>query len=182
MTMRFEISEQEARKAKVPHEIFLTNLIFNHILVFVAIISASSLAHFVVIVPIVSILVTGYLILAAKRARRKASWYVNGHWQLCAKRNRMFMIMIAIMGLVFLGVFAVSGGDMRPQHWALGGAAALPTMVTVLVLIIMESDALHQAKQGILPDWVRERYPEGALEPVKHETLDVEPLNQKPAH
>ena len=166
MTMHFQISEEDARKAKIPHEIFLTNLIFNHILVFVAIISASSLAHYVIIVPILSILVITYLILAAKRAKTKASWYVNGHWQVCAKRNRMFMIMIAIMGLVFLGVFLLSGGNMRPQHWAIGGAAALPTMVTVLVLIIMESDALHQAKQGILPDWVREQYPEGALEPL----------------
>jgi len=68
----------------------------------------------------------------------------------------------------------VSGGHMRPQHWAIGGAAALPTMVTVLVLIIMESDALHQAKQGILPDWVREQYPEGALEPLPQvETPEV---------
>jgi len=174
MTMQFEISEDEARKARIPHEIFLTNLILNHILVFVAIISASSLAQYVVIVPILSMLTIVYLILAARRARRKASWYVNGHWQLCARRNRGFLIMIAIMGLVFLGVFLVSGGHMRPQHWAIGGAAALPTMVTVLVLIIMESDALHQAKQGILPDWVREQYPDGALEPLPQvETPEV---------
>lgn len=177
MTMRFEISEDEARKAKIPHEIFLTNLIFNHILVFVAIISASSLAHYVIIVPILSMLIIAFLILAARRARHKASWYVNGHWQLCARRNRMFMIMIAIMGLAFAAVFLVSGGNMRPQHWALGGAAALPTMVTVLVLIIMESDALHQAKQGILPDWVKDQYPEGALEPLPEEIV-----HQEPAH
>jgi hypothetical protein len=174
MTMRFQISEAESKKARIPHEIFLTNLIFNHILVFVAIISASSLAQYVVIVPIASMLVTTYLIFAAKRAQSRASWYVNGHWQVCAKRNRMFMIMIAIMGLVFLSVFLISGGNMRPQHWAVGGAAALPTMVTVLVLIIMESDALHQAKQGILPDWVKERYPEGALEPIEADGMAQE--------
>ena len=176
MTMHYQISEEDAKKAKIPHEIFLTNLIFNHILVFVAIISASSLAHYVIIVPVLSMLIITYLILAARRARTRASWYVNGHWQLAARRNRAFMIMIAIMGLVFLGVFLVSGGNMRPQHWAIGGAAALPTMVTVLVLIIMESDALHQAKQGILPDWVKDQYPDGALEPLP------ESLHQEPAH
>ena len=166
MSMQFQISEAEAKKAMIPHEIFLTNLIFNHILVFVAIITASSLAHYVIVVPILSMLIITFLILAARRAKTKASWYVNGHWQLCARRNRMFMIMIALMGLVFLAVFLVSGGDMRPHHWAIGGAVALPTMITVLVLIIMESDALHQARQGILPDWVKDRYPQGALEPL----------------
>ena len=171
MTMKFQVSDEEAKKAKHPHEIFLINLIFNHILVFVAIMSASSLAKYVVIVPIVSVIIILYLIFGAMRAKTKASWYVNGHWQLCAKRNRIFLIMIAIMGMAFAGLYLASGGHMRPQHWALGGAAALPTMVTVLVLIIMESEALHHAKIGMLPDWVKEKFPEGALEPVTEEPV-----------
>ena len=170
MTMQFAISEEDAKKAKIPHEIFLTNLIFNHILVFVAIMSASSLIKFIVIVPIFSVLSILYLIWGAQRAKTKASWYVNGHWQLCAKRNRIFLIMIAVMGIAFVTLLLVSGGNLRPQHWALGGAAALPTMVTVLVLIIMESEALHHAKLGMLPDWVKAQYPEGALEPVEANT------------
>ena len=74
--------------------------------------------------------------------------------------------MIAIMGLVFLILYIVSDGNLRPQHWALGGAAALPTMATVLILVIMESEALHHANIGILPDWVKEKYPQGSLEPI----------------
>lgn len=170
MTMQFKITEEESKKARYPHEIFLTNLIFNHILVFVAIMSASSLVHYVIVVPIFSLLSILYLIYGANRAKTKASWYVNGHWQLCAKRNRLFLIMIAIMGIAFTVIWLVSGGHLRPQHWALGGAAILPTMVTVLALIIMESEALHHAKIGMLPDWVKERFPDGAPEPVVQET------------
>jgi len=70
------------------------------------------------------------------------------------------------MGLIFLTLYIVSDGDLKPQHWALGGAAVLPTMVTVLILVIMESEALHHAKTGILPDWVKEKYPQGSLEPI----------------
>ena len=169
MTMQFNITEEESKKARLPHEIFLINLIFNHILVFVAILSASALTHYVVIVPILSVLCILFLIFGAKRAKTKASWYVNGHWQLCAKRNRLFLIMIAIMGIAFAIIWLVSGGNLRPQHWALGGVAILPTMVTVLALIIMESEALHQAKIGMLPDWIKERFPEGSPEPITQE-------------
>ncbi|MCW8955261.1 MAG: hypothetical protein OQL09_00130, partial [Gammaproteobacteria bacterium] len=79
MTLKFEISEQDSRKAKIPHEIFLTNLIFNHVLVFVAILSASSLTQYVVVVPIASILSLVYLFWGASRAKQNASWYVSGH-------------------------------------------------------------------------------------------------------
>ncbi len=34
--MILEISDQESKKAKIPHELFLSNLIGNHILWFIA--------------------------------------------------------------------------------------------------------------------------------------------------
>lgn len=171
MTLKFEISEQDSRKAKIPHEIFLTNLIFNHVLVFVAILSASSLAQYVVIVPIASISSLLYLFWGASRAKKNASWYVSGHWQLAAKRSRIFLIMISLVLAVFGILWLVSGGHLRPQHWALGSAAFLPTMVTVLALIIMESEALHYAKIGLLPDWILQRFPKGALQPIVEEEV-----------
>jgi len=51
-------------------------------------------------------------------------------------------------------------GMMKVAVYALvGGMGMLPTMVTVLVLIILESDALHQARHGQLPAWVVQRFP-----------------------
>lgn len=171
MTLKFDISEQDSRKAKIPHEIFLTNLIFNHILVFVAILSASSLTQYIVLVPIASILSLLYLFWGAGRAKQNASWYVSGHWQLAAKRSKIFLIMISLVLAVFAILWLVSGGNLRPQHWALGAAAFLPTMVTVLALIIMESEALHHAKIGLLPDWVLNRFPNGAMTPIIEEEV-----------
>jgi hypothetical protein len=37
--------------------------------------------------------------------------------------------------------------------------AMLPTVFSVLVLIIMESDAVHKANLGEVPDWLVEKYP-----------------------
>ena len=169
MTMQFTISEEESKKAKHPHDIFLLNLIFNHILIFVAILSASSLAQYVVIVPIISVMSMIYIFIGAARAKTKSSWYVNGHWQLCVKRSRIFLTMILIVSAVFVVLWLISDGQLKPQHWALGGAAFFPAMVTVFALIIMESEGLHHAKIGKLPDWVKEKFPEGAYQPVEEE-------------
>jgi len=165
--MKYDISPEDIKKARVPHEVFLTNLIFNHVLVFVAIMSASSLTHFIVVIPIFSVASLVYLFWGAQRAKTRASWYVNGHWQIAARRSRFFLLVLIIMGSIFSIIYMVSGGEMRPQHWALGGAAFLPTMVSILGLIIFESESLHQAKSATLPDWVSERFPENALKPIQ---------------
>jgi len=165
--MKYDISPEDIKKARVPHEVFLTNLIFNHVLVFVAIMSASSLTHFIVVIPIFSVVSLAYIFWGAQRSKTRFSWYVNGHWQIAARRSRFFLLMLTIMGSLFSIIYMVSGGDMRPQHWALGGAAFLPTMVSILGLIIFESESLHQAKNAMLPDWVSERFPENALKPIQ---------------
>ncbi|MCW8935755.1 MAG: hypothetical protein OQK98_13595 [Gammaproteobacteria bacterium] len=165
--MKFDVAPEDIKKARVPHEVFLTNLIFNHVLVFVAIMSASSLTHFIVVIPVLSVISLVYLFWGAQRAKTRASWYVNAHWQIAARRSRFFLIMLIIVGSLLSIIYMVSGGDMRPQHWAFSGAAFLPVMVSVLGLIIFESESLHQAKNAMLPDWVSERYPENALTPVQ---------------
>ncbi len=165
--MKYDVPPEDLKKARVPHEVFLTNLIFNHILVFVAIMSASSLTHFVVFIPVFSVASLIYIFWGAQRAKKKASWYVSGHWQIAARRSRFFLLMLAIMGAIFGIIYLLSGGDMKPQHWAFGGAAFLPTMVTVLGLIIFESESLNMAKTAMLPNWVSERFPENALPPVE---------------
>lgn len=167
MSLHFTITEIEARQAKIPHDIFLVNLIFNHILVFATILTASSLVQYIIVVPVFSIMCTICIFWGAHRARNKYSWYVNGHWQVCVSRSKKFIIMIAIMLAIFILLWFVSDGHLRPQHWALGGATVLPVMVTVIILIMLESESLHLAKKGELPDWVMQQFPHGAPQPVQ---------------
>jgi len=169
--MKYDISPEELKKARVPHEVFLTNLIFNHVLVFVAIMSASSLTQYIVIVPIFSVVSLTYLFWGANRAKTNATWYVNGHWHIAARRSRFFLMMLAAMGSIMALIYFASGGDMKPQHWAFGGAAFLPTMVTVLALIVFESESLHQAKNAMLPAWIADKFPENALTPIETDEL-----------
>ncbi len=160
MNKQYDVTPEAIKKARVPHEILLTNLIFNHILLFAATLSASSLWKFVALVPIGSALTLLYIFWAARRARSRASWFANGHWQITARRSMMFLGLIGFVSGVFGVLYLVSGGDFRPLHWALGGATILPVLVTVLVLVVLESDALYQAKQGILPDRFETLFPD----------------------
>lgn len=164
--MKFQVSEADIKAAKFPHELFLINLIFNHILIFVAVLSASSLQQYVVIVPVVSVAILAYTFWRGHRSLKTDPWFAKCHWQIAVRRSRIFLIMLGLMGLAIVILLLVSGGDLRPQHYAFGGAAMLPTMVTVLVLIVMESDALHQAKQGIVSDKLVERFPDHGLQVI----------------
>ena len=158
--MKFKVSEQEMKAARHPHEIFLVNLITNHVLLFVSLLGlATSYPWLLAIVPAISLLVLGYLLMRAKKSLISDPWFVQCHWQICARRSRLFVIMIGVMFAVIGLLLLVTGGDMKPQHYALGGVGILPTMLTVLVLIVMESDAVHQAKSGIVSNWALERFP-----------------------
>ncbi|MES9958850.1 MAG: hypothetical protein ABW089_00325 [Sedimenticola sp.] len=163
--MKFEISEEEAKKAKIPHEIFLTNLIGNHILWFVAALgTVRTFWQPLALVPIVSFALLVYTLWKAKQIREdeSASWFVMCHWQIAAKRSRIFIYMlIAGLCVALLGWLGYSyGGMMKEAVYAvIGGMGILPVMVTVLVLIIMESDVLHQAGHHRLPKGIIERFP-----------------------
>ncbi|MES9963495.1 MAG: hypothetical protein ABW116_08125 [Candidatus Sedimenticola sp. 20ELBAFRAG] len=163
--MKFEISEEEAKRAKVPHEIFLTNLIGNHILWFVATLgTVGTFWQPLALVPVVSFSLLTYTLWRASKIKSddSESWFVMCHWQVAARRSRVFIYMLLIgLTISFLGWLGYTyGGMMKEAVFAIvGGIGVLPVMVTVLVLIIMESDMLHQAGHNRLPDGVVERFP-----------------------
>ncbi|HID72923.1 TPA: hypothetical protein EYP38_03190 [Candidatus Micrarchaeota archaeon] len=115
-----------------------------------------------------------YILWRARQSKERDSWYVMCHWQIAAARSRIFIIMLAIgVSVSLLGwVGYTHWGMMKEAVYALiGGVGLLPVMVTVLVLILMESDALHQAQLHKLPDSMLERYPNAeavAMDEVTH--------------
>lgn len=158
--MHYNLSTQEIRRAKHPHELFLINLVTNHILLFVGLLGlAKTYPYLLLTVPAISFAVLIYTMIRARRSLRTDPWFVYCHWQLGARRSRFFIFMMLIMMAVILLVLLISGGEPGPQHYALGGIGILPTLITTLVLIIMESDAIHQANSARVPDWLAARYP-----------------------
>ncbi|MBK1724045.1 hypothetical protein [Thiocystis violacea] len=161
--MRFEVSQAEIKKANVPHELFLTNLIGNHILMAVGLGGlAGSFPWVMAIVPGISFSILFFTLWRARRSFGRDPWYVMCHWQLCARRSRIFLLMLSLLLLAGLAGWAsyTYGGMMKEAVWALvAGTGILPVMVTILVLVMVESDALYHASQAKLPSWVVERFP-----------------------
>jgi hypothetical protein len=161
--MEFEISDELTRRAKIPHDIFLTNLIGNHILWFVAALGlVRSYWQPLALVPIVSLAILVYTLQRAKKSRQGEHWYVMVHWQIAADRSRFFIYMLlAAMSISLLGWIGYTYlGMMKVAVLALiGGVGLLPIMVTVLILILMESDALYHAAQHKLNKRILEKYP-----------------------
>lgn len=161
--MQDEIPEEQLKQAKQPHELFLINLVFNHILMFIAALGVvDSIPYFLPLVPLLSICILSYTLWRAKYAKRKDAWYVMCHWQVCARRSCVFLSVVCLLLLIiFLGWIGFTYYDFKKvQTLALiGGFGMLPTMGTILVLIILESDSLHQSRTGKLPDWVVKKFP-----------------------
>ncbi|MBE0511179.1 MAG: hypothetical protein K0A95_11640 [Chromatiales bacterium] len=171
--MHYAVSEKEISAAKLPHEIFLFNLITNHILIFVGLLGlAGSYPWVMLITPAISLVLLSYLILRAKQSLRKDSWYVFSHWQLCAFRSKLFIGIILLLALVVAVLIFTVGGDfskLRPGHYALAGVAFIPTLLSVLTLIVMESDAVHKAKSGEVPQSIVNKFPPPAdVKPVQY--------------
>jgi len=158
--MQFIIPENETKIARHPHELFLANLITNHILLFVGLLGmAGDYPLLMLVTPAISLCMLLYILYRARRSLTQDSWFVMCHWQIGAQRSRLFIAMLAIMGLVIVAVLLISAGELKPQHYAFAGVGALPTMFSVLALIVMESDAMHQARLGKLPDSIVLKYP-----------------------
>lgn len=161
--MQFEIPAEQKKKARSAHELFLANLVGNHILSFVAALGMfSSFWQPIMAVPVISFLVIAYTLKRAKKSTVEDDWFVMCHWQLAARRSRVFSgivaagILVCCLGWVahvYLGMMKVAVIAM------VGGMGILPVMVSVLVLIVMESDAMHLASHGKLPQSIYDRYP-----------------------
>jgi hypothetical protein len=149
--VEFEVSDADARKGQQPHELFLINLVFNHVFLLIATVSAPSLQFLTIIVPVLSVSITAYILWMTYRGSAGESSYVRCHWKLAARRSIIFFVMWGSAALLFGLVYLESGGHMTPKHYAIGGITFMPIMLTMIVLIILESEALQFARHRSLP-------------------------------
>ena len=157
-----EPNEQERMAAKLPHDIFLSNLIGNHILLFTAVSTfGASFIKFIVVVPLLSFAALGYTYYRSGHIKREDSEFVWVHWQIARRWSKLFFIMLMLLVTVStLGWLGQTYLGMMKEavYGMIGGLGLLPTLVSVLILIVIESDSLHHARVGTLPKWAQRRF------------------------
>ena len=156
MQQQFDITPEEGKRAKWPHEIFLINLIFNHIFLFCAAVAVfGTFPLLTALVPAVSFAIIGYILIKARQvAVGGESWFVKAHWRIAARRNRLFMLLLTVTCIVSGGGLWLSGmlGWARiPTSALIAGVGLLPFMVALLVLIVLGNESVFMARDGKLP-------------------------------
>jgi hypothetical protein len=150
-----DVAPSEMKAATIPHDILIFNLIGNHILITVLVGGLAKTFPFLLALPVtISAALISFTLWRAKRSPQLDTPFVQCHWAVAAKRTRTFLVMLAILaGVSGFAAFAhFYMGLMAEAAMALvGGMGILPVMVTVLILTIMESDALHMAKHKRAP-------------------------------
>jgi hypothetical protein len=162
MTEMTAPEDKEREAARTPHDIFLTNLIANHILLFTAIAATGrSYFEFIVLVPLMSFSFMGYTFIRSSQIKREDSEFVYIHWQIARRWSFFFAIVLSVVVTVaVLGWLSYTYlGLMKEAAFALvGGLSFLPTLVSVLILIVIEMDSLNHARVGTLPAWAKRRF------------------------
>ena len=157
-----EPQEHEIAAAKKPHDLFLSNLIMNHMLLFAALAAfGQSYIKFMVLVPILSISTLAYTFYRSSTIKREDSEFVYIHWQIARRWSKLFSGVLTLLAIVAtFGVLAHQHLGLMKEavYGIIGGLGILPTLLSTLVLIVIESDSLHHAKEGKLPKWAQQRF------------------------
>ena len=156
MSQVFTSSPAEIKAARWPHEIFLINLVFNHVFVFVVSLGViKSIPMMIVLTPLISFSIIIYILIKQKSIEASdASFFLKGHWKIAAARNRWFMYLLIFTCTISGGGYFLFGalGLNKITLWALIiGIGLLPFMIALLTLVTLGSDSMNIARDGRLP-------------------------------
>ena len=154
MKEQTQLNHKEMKTGQFPHQIFLFNMIGNHVLIALIALSNSSYLEVTVIPILISLAILLYTVIKAPFYIRSESLFIRTHWSVALKRTKIFLITYALLFSAGLAAWLSYNyaGVMKEQAMAMaGGLGILPTMVVVLVLTILETETLHQALNGEIP-------------------------------
>lgn len=151
---RDNMMKTEQSRASFAHELLMMNLSFFHLLVPVAILSSGHIAVFLTLALICSAVIIIWIARKAKQA--SDSELVTVHWQLAWRRCRLLLIAYTISAIIMLLGWSLGAmqADLKMQSILLivfSRIAVVPTMVMVLILFVLSTSSLSQARQGEIP-------------------------------
>jgi len=172
--MQFFIDDPLRAKAKNPHELFIFNLIGFHLFLAPASIGLGIGSWGLLLTPLFSLPILGYIYLRSRRAEKRGPWFVMVHWKVAVQRAKLLVISYAVTAVILLLViFLTRNADSSMQQilfTVFTRVGVMPVVIMVFVTFVLESSALSQAGKGEVPDPVVRRYPApDGVEPVVSE-------------
>jgi len=172
--MFFAVDNAMRRQAKSPHELAMINLLLANLPMLIALLAGSflqkgsALADYRligVLVPLfVSLGIIGYSFSKAGKSAVTGHWFVAAHWKLATGRYKILLIAYAVgAGLIGIGWLLAQAqknpGMQELMFVALQRVAIAPILISLMVLIMLESGSLYQAGRGEVPDGLAKRFP-----------------------
>ncbi|GAB4306513.1 MAG: hypothetical protein Kow0083_16210 [Methylophaga sp.] len=148
---------EEAKRASDAHERLLFNLSVVHFLL-PALLFNTEILWLIVGLPM--LISAGFIVSIMHRADKgDQSALIHTHWLLAWRRGRYLLLSYLLsLSLFFLGwLFLLFQPDavMREIQLAVvGWFSLMPISLTIVVLVILETASLAQARQGIMPKQV----------------------------
>jgi len=144
---------QDIKKASAAHEILMMNLAIFHLLIPVVALSSGYLSLLMSISMIGSLSIITWI---AYQAKHTTSELVHAHWQLAWKRCKLLLIAYAvsaaIMGLGWLIGLGQTDDNMKIIFMVVfSRIAVVPTIIMMMILFVLESSSLAQARQDVFP-------------------------------
>ncbi len=159
--MNFEISEEERRQARVPHTIFVLNVLFFNLLMTPAAIVLDIGMYGFLIPLFCSLSVIGYIYV---RSKRQTQWFVDMHWRLSFRRCLFLMagygvtaLLVALAWLISLSASDARMGEI--MFTAISRVAVVPTLLAIMVTIVLEAGGHHLINSGTVPDGLVRKFP-----------------------
>ncbi len=158
--MQIDVSDQVKKRARWPHDLFVLNILFFHLLLTPATI-VLGIGEWGLLLPLaLSGMVIGYIFY---RSRTEVEWFVAAHWRLSFRRCKLLMWGYLGSAVIFLIGWIISQGaqgDM--QHIMLivfTRIAIMPTLIMAMVTIVMEASGAGVVNRGEVPDAIAEAFP-----------------------
>ncbi len=185
--MKYTVTAEETRAAKVPHHIFNFNILVTHLFAAYTILEIGHGAMLpFLIIPTVS---TAVILFLCAQVQKKLtnSWYVAAHWATACRRGKMLIgayIAAIVLMLLYMLIDTLFPGGMTMQDFSNpeGGStnitqvitmyfAGLIVFLTVLLTFIQTGISVFEAGQGIVDDKIEQKVlprPEGMNAPLGH--------------
>jgi len=153
-------SQSELKAGQLPHQLFLFNMVGNHILLTIIALSNSSVPWLALGVPVIGLGIILFTLIRGQSQKNHESEFVRCHWRMVLKRTKIFMIAYGLLGIAVAMAWMLHNSiAIKEMAYAIvGGLGILPTMVMVLVLTVIESESLNHAIKGELTDGEREKF------------------------
>jgi len=149
------MNEQHQKRALFGHQLVMTNISIFHLLLPILSFSTGYIKELIFFSLFSSLL---FSFVIAKGAKNKeCPDFISAHWKMAWRRSRYllvsYVVSASVMGLGWL--LTASQTDPQMKKILLTTfipMATVPTLITVIVVLVLQTMTISRAKQGLIPN------------------------------